>query len=275
MQYKDGDGDISILYPVTTTDNVLRIDEYINKRLSELETEMRSGVSDLGLYSGVAHNPNGLLIQWGGTAIQPSESNVTKSQKITFPVPFDYAPAVFLNPRVTSPGSTVKGLSASNIGTESFDAYLLREGTTNTSIVWVAIGYAAIEKTQAGDSDTSDSGWVDLPLLHGFTAYDGDSANRPQYRKAGSTVTVRGILSPPASNTIASSRDMMQIAQLPDGIAPTQPVLAVCQGSAQAVWMLQISTDGGLYAGRYRLGDAWSTPSSTAWMPFYATFYSD
>jgi hypothetical protein len=39
------------------------------------------------------------------------------------------------------PGTSVTGSAAANITTTGFDAYVTRIGTTNTGVMWFAIGY--------------------------------------------------------------------------------------------------------------------------------------
>jgi hypothetical protein len=50
---------------------------------------------------------------------------------------------VFTTAYTTVPGTSVLGDAAANITTTGFDAYVTRTGTTNTGIMWFAIGYKA------------------------------------------------------------------------------------------------------------------------------------
>jgi hypothetical protein len=50
---------------------------------------------------------------------------------------------VIASPITTVPGTSVSGAASANITVSGFDAYVTRNGTTNTSVGWIAIGYRA------------------------------------------------------------------------------------------------------------------------------------
>jgi uncharacterized protein YaiE (UPF0345 family) len=85
---------------------------------------------------------NGLLLQWGNVTITPV-SNTPTSVAVKFGVAYTDAPVVLTTAYTTVPGTSVLGDAAANITTTGFDAYVTRIGTTNTGVMWFAIGYKA------------------------------------------------------------------------------------------------------------------------------------
>lgn len=83
---------------------------------------------------------NGLLIQWGNETITPV-ANTPTAQAVKFPVSYTDAPCVFVTAYTTVPGTSVSGVASANITTTGFNAYITRNGATNTGVMWVAIGY--------------------------------------------------------------------------------------------------------------------------------------
>jgi hypothetical protein len=83
---------------------------------------------------------NGLLLQWGVETITPVKDTPT-AKAVTFPVAYTSVPMVITSPVTTVPGSSVSGAAPANITVSGFDAYVTRNGTTNTSVGWIAIGY--------------------------------------------------------------------------------------------------------------------------------------
>ena len=92
-----------------------------------------------GSRTGKVHFSNGLLIQWGVETITPV-SNTPTSKAVKFPVAYTSVPMVLTTAITTVPGTSVSGNASANISTSGFDAYVTRNGTTNTSVGWVAIG---------------------------------------------------------------------------------------------------------------------------------------
>ena len=95
-----------------------------------------------GNRTGRVHFSNGLLIQWGNVTITPVASTPT-SKAVKFDVAYTDAPVVLTTAYTTVPGTSVLGDAAANITTTGFDAFVTRTGTTNTGIMWIAIGYKA------------------------------------------------------------------------------------------------------------------------------------
>jgi len=96
-----------------------------------------------GNRTGRVHFSNGLLIQWGNVTITPEPSTPT-SKAVGFDVAYTDAPVVLTTAYTTVPGTSVLGVAAANITTTGFDAFVTRAGTTNTGVMWVAIGYKAL-----------------------------------------------------------------------------------------------------------------------------------
>lgn len=95
-----------------------------------------------GNRTGRCHFSNGLLIQWGNVTITPDPSTPT-TKAVKFDAAYTDAPVVLTTAYTTVPGTSVLGDAAANITTTGFDAVVTRTGTTNTGVMWLAIGYKA------------------------------------------------------------------------------------------------------------------------------------
>jgi hypothetical protein len=93
-----------------------------------------------GSRSGKVHFSNGLLIQWGVETITPVKDTPT-AKAVKFSTAYTSIPMVLTTAITTVPGTSVSGNASANITVSGFDAYVTRNGTTNTSVGWVAIGY--------------------------------------------------------------------------------------------------------------------------------------
>ena len=93
-----------------------------------------------GSRSGKVHFSNGLLIQWGVETITPVKDTPT-AKAVKFSTAYTSVPMVLTTAITTVPGTSVSGNASANITVNGFDAYVTRNGTTNTSVGWVAIGY--------------------------------------------------------------------------------------------------------------------------------------
>jgi len=93
-----------------------------------------------GSRSGKVHFSNGLLIQWGVETITPV-ANTPTAKAVKFSAAYTSIPMVLTTAITTVPGTSVSGNASANITVSGFDAYVTRNGTTNTSVGWVAIGY--------------------------------------------------------------------------------------------------------------------------------------
>lgn len=83
---------------------------------------------------------NGLLLQWGVETITPVKDTPT-SKAVKFAVAYTSVPMVLTQAITTVPGTSVSGNAPANITATGFDAFVTRNGTTNTSVGWIAIGY--------------------------------------------------------------------------------------------------------------------------------------
>lgn len=101
-----------------------------------------SGDVTHGSRTGRVQFSNGLLLQWGVETITPVKDTPT-AKAVTFAVAYTSVPMVLTTAITTVPGSSVSGCASANITVSGFDAYVTRNGTTNTSVGWIAIGYKA------------------------------------------------------------------------------------------------------------------------------------
>lgn len=99
-----------------------------------------SGDVTHGNRSGRVLFSNGLLLQWGVETITPVKDTPT-AKAVKFAVAYTSIPMVLTTAITTVPGTSVSGCASANITADGFDAYVTRNGTTNTSVGWVAIGY--------------------------------------------------------------------------------------------------------------------------------------
>ena len=93
-----------------------------------------------GSRTGKVHFSNGLLIQWGVETITPV-TNTPTAKAVKFSTAYTSVPMVLTTAITTVPGTSVSGNASANITVSGFDAYVTRNGTTNTSVGWVAIGF--------------------------------------------------------------------------------------------------------------------------------------
>lgn len=93
-----------------------------------------------GSRTGKVHFSNGLLIQWGVETITPV-ANTPTSKAVKFSTAYTSVPMVLTTAITTVPGTSVSGNAAANITVSGFDAYVVRNNTTNTSVGWIAIGF--------------------------------------------------------------------------------------------------------------------------------------
>lgn len=101
-----------------------------------------SGDVTHGNRTGWVRFSNGLLLQWGNVTITPV-ANTPTAKAVEFYTSYTDAPVVLSTAYTTVPGTSVLGDGIANITTTGFDAYVTRTGTTNTGIMWLAIGYKA------------------------------------------------------------------------------------------------------------------------------------
>lgn len=81
----------------------------------------------------------GFTIQGGRVSIVPVANKPTMAH-VDFPKPFQGQPYVIVTPVTSVPGTNVLGVGAANNTKNGFDAYVTRTNTTETTLVWIAIG---------------------------------------------------------------------------------------------------------------------------------------
>lgn len=113
-----------------------------------------------------------------------------------------------------------------------------------------------------------DSGWIDLPLASGISAYS--SSQTPQYRKVGNTVYLRGAVK-------GIKQDKTIIGTLPTGYRPTKVVsfaqnMSMSGGAANfARWQVQTDGDIEMQYTNHSLIEY----EGTEWFPIDANFLND
>lgn len=90
-------------------------------------------------------------------------------------------------------------------------------------------------ETQVTALTPLDSGWLDLTLSNGAVAYN--TAQRPQYRKIGNHIYIRGVLK--NVTTFPTT-----VAQLPDGFRPAQRIIYFLATNGPNTARLEIETNG-------------------------------
>lgn len=86
-----------------------------------------------------------------------------------------------------------------------------------------------------------DSGWINLTLENGATAYS--DGQKPRYRKIGNEVFLSGVYKGVSGTNVT-------IATLPNGYRPTNKVIAACASVGQMFSKISIETDGRIILNR-------------------------
>lgn len=87
----------------------------------------------------------------------------------------------------------------------------------------------------------NDSGWLDLTLADGITAYS--DAQKPRYRKIGNEVFLSGVYKGAAAENVT-------IATLPSGYRPSKKVIVACASVGQMFSKISIETNGEIVLNR-------------------------
>jgi hypothetical protein len=90
----------------------------------------------------------------------------------------------------------------------------------------------------------TDSGWLDLPLATGITAYS--DAQKPRYRKIGNEVFLSGVYKGVTASNIT-------IATLPEGFRPTKKIIFTAAAVGQIFDKFEITTSGEIVYNRSTL----------------------
>ena len=127
------------------------------------------------------------------------------------------------------------------------------------------------EKVLNLEDNTEDSGWQTASLTSDFKPFQGNSSYTPKYRKVGKVVEISGIISPSATLSAGSEKNIFT---LPTGYRPSIVRYNICQGSANNKWLLTINTTGIVTFSRY--GTTTNTDAtSSVWLPFTFNFFVD
>lgn len=106
-----------------------------------------------------------------------------------------------------------------------------------------------------------DSGWLTLPLLNGAVAYS--EAQKPQYRKIGNVVYMRGVFKGVTTTPVT-------IAQLPEGYRPAMKVIIPQLATGMRIDRMEYNTDGTVaYTG------ATTTAEEATWHSLHTFFLVD
>ncbi len=87
----------------------------------------------------------------------------------------------------------------------------------------------------------TDSGWLDLPLSTGITAYS--DTQKPRYRKIGNEIFLSGVYK-------GAEGENVTIATLPSGYRPTNKVIVACASVGQMFSKVSIETNGEIILNR-------------------------
>lgn len=118
-----------------------------------------------------------------------------------------------------------------------------------------------------------DTGWKEATLTSSFETYAGNAENALKYRRKGSVVHVKGVVTPKA--TLTGGVDNVNITTLPAGYRPAVQQNFLCQGSGTAVWLCTVTAGGVIRFARYRTGDTWANAAANTWLPIDISFILD
>lgn len=118
-----------------------------------------------------------------------------------------------------------------------------------------------------------DSGWQDISFDSYFQAYS--DGQKPQYRKIGKVVEIRGAFKATAELSITGASNSYVLGSIPREFAPSQQIIQICQGSGEAVWTFTLRTDGTMSVSRYRKGTTWTNITTDTWLPVQVMYFVD
>lgn len=162
---------------------------------------------------------------------------------------------------VLSNGDSGQLMQRLTTSSKTYPQTLMRFFHSGSWSAWISVGI--------------ESGWRKATLTSDWTNYSAGSYVR--YRRSGNMVEVKGEIKPTNPDGIPYATTHTEICTLPWGYRPGDSlgVHKLCQGSSNAVWLLYISTEGGVYFSRYRNGNDGSTVWPGNWLPFHVTFMVD
>ena len=92
-------------------------------------------------------------------------------------------------------------------------------------------------------------------------------------RRYGKVVSITGMVKP--KSAINGSDTEYTICTVPTGYRPTQCIIQVMQGSTQYRWCLKVNSGGSVTFSRYAASTSYAQASTSAWLPFHATWIID
>ena len=193
----------------------------------------------------------------------PCTINHLKLEKAT--VPSDWSPSAWdVQDEVGSAARTATDYLQSSNGETTLNHDDKLTLIADNQGVWVREGGGTPMRISGCTAKTA------LPLkTANVVAYGTGTDWTPYYERRGETIVVSGAVSP--KSTVAASGSLT-IAQLPTGHRPVQRVAQLCQGSVNAVWLLEIGTDGTMTASRYQTGGTREAMGTSTWLPFHVVF---
>lgn len=99
----------------------------------------------------------------------------------------------------------------------------------------VALLKEQVATLQTQVANLTDSGWIDLPLSEGITAYNDEQ--KPRYRKIGNVVFLSGVFKGVAANNTP-------VGTLPVGFRPNKKIMFTVPSVAQCMSRISITADG-------------------------------
>lgn len=124
----------------------------------------------------------------------------------------------------------------------------------------------------------NDTGWVKLELKGDFLPYGNKEANIPQYRRVGSLVEIKGVVTPASNSNTLNSANETTICVIPEEIRPGLNTDVICQGTSTNIWLVSLkATTGELNACRYRNSSSYpsTAPVNGVWLPFHIMYFLD
>lgn len=118
------------------------------------------------------------------------------------------------------------------------------------------------------DTKLEDSGWKDIPLAEGVSV--GIIAEKPQYRKVGKRVDIKG------SYSFTKTSDNDLLATLPEGFRPTGYIYLLAPIGGPTAMRVFIQANGKVYSEWiYNLADNTKLEGQVNWCDIRTSYYVD
>ena len=135
-----------IEYTPTMTATTMAKEETEGKCI-ELDARAGAARSNFGTSVGQYLFYDKLLVQWGSVDITPAASNEATTKTVAFPIAYANTPVVVVSPVTTVPQNTpvgvLRGGTYVSDPKKEFAIVLVRNGTSTTTVQWIAIGKGA------------------------------------------------------------------------------------------------------------------------------------